>query len=167
MPRNSLQCALWKARLGCLVRGLNASNLWQSGRADTHICASEYQGGTRVGCTRDKIALSTVFMPALRSRTSSKPITRCLILSAICDKILQTEAAFSFRTATQRHRLGQPCAVSRILGFARRNHICQKQHTFNTMSCILLLGSLCSGAANRLSYRFLPSVCWRTKPYGK
>ena len=77
------------------------------------------------------------------------------------------ELFFPFRIATRRHRLGQPCAVSRIFVLARANHICQKQHTFNSVSCTFLLGSSCRGAANRLPHSSLRIVCFRTQPVDK
>ena len=82
---------------------------------------------------------------------------------ALSNKILQM-ATVLLSTAAQRHKLWLASAVSREFIFGRGNHICQKHHTFNTVSFTCLLNSLCSDAANRLPHGFLASVCWRTKP---
>ena len=82
---------------------------------------------------------------------------------AVSGKILQTGTVL-LRTTAQRHKLRQPCAVSKEFVFGRGNHSCQKHHTFSAVSWTFLLGSLCSGAANRFLHRCLPSVCWQTKP---
>ena len=139
MPRNSLQCALRKARVGCLVRSFNSAILWRH-RVRRHAYLSLAISMQKARCTRDKIALSTAPTPTFRSRTSSKLIARFLIFWAVSDKILQAGTVFPSTTATQRHRLGQPCAVSRKFVFGRGNHICQRQHTFNTVSCALFAG---------------------------